>query len=118
MRPEEARQFGREFRERRRAAEALRRELASEGASTADLERLLGQMRALEEQGIYDDPDQLERLQASVIEGFKAFEFALRRRADGATASRPVLGGSDDLPAGFRQLVEEYYRSLARTAPR
>jgi len=33
---------------------------------------------------------------------------------EGAEGERPRLGGSDEVPAGFRELVEEYYRSLAR----
>jgi hypothetical protein len=28
--------------------------------------------------------------------------------------NQPVLSGSDAVPAGFRTLVEEYYRSLSR----
>jgi hypothetical protein len=58
----------------------------------------------------------VQRLQASVVEGFKAFEFALRRDIEGAGRGRPVLGGSDDVPPGFRPLVEEYYKSLSKGA--
>ena len=31
------------------------------------------------------------------------------------TGAEPRLEGADEVPAGFRALVEEYYRSLARS---
>jgi hypothetical protein len=111
---EDARQFGREMQARRGDAEELRRLLAQQGIQTGDLESLIARMRALEGQRAYDDPEEAERLQAAVIEGLKAFEFALRRRVDGPQGDQLRLGGSDEVPAGFRALVDEYYKSLAR----
>ena len=56
---------------------------------------------------------ELARLQAAVSDGLRRFEFGLRRQLEGE--SRDVLlSGSDDVPAEFKSLVEEYYRSLAR----
>ena len=49
-----------------------------------------------------------------MIEGFKAFEFALWRDVEQQTGAEPRLEGADEVPAGFRALVEEYYRSLAK----
>lgn len=111
---EDARQFGREAQARRGEAEELRRALAQQGIETGDLDGLIARMRQLESQRVYDDPEEAERLQASVVEGLKAFEFALRRRVEGPAGEQLRLGGSDEVPAGFRALVEEYYRSLAR----
>ena len=54
------------------------------------------------------------RLQAAVTDGLKAFEFALRRRVEGEAGDPVRLGATDEVPAAFRALVEEYYRSLAR----
>jgi hypothetical protein len=84
------------------------------GIDPSDLNRMIDQMRQLENGKNYDDPVSLERLQQSLIEGLKAFEFALRRQVEGADKGRPVLGGSGDVPAGFRQMVDEYYRSLSK----
>jgi len=112
--PEDVRQFSREFREQRQSAEALRRELQQMGMDPSDLNRLIEQMRQLENGRNYDDPVSLERLQQSLIEGLKAFEFALRRQVEGTDKNRPVLGASGDVPAGFRQMVDEYYRSLSK----
>ena len=82
--------------------------------ATAELDALIGRMRALERQRVYDDPEEAARLQASVADGLKAFEFALRRRLEGAPGDQVRLGAGDQVPAAFRALVEEYYRSLAR----
>jgi hypothetical protein len=112
--PDDVRQFAREMAERRADAEALRRGLAQQGVPTADLEALIGRMRALERARAYDDPEEAARLQAAVADGLKAFEFALRRRVEGAGGERVRLGAGDQVPPGFRALVEEYYRSLAR----
>lgn len=71
-------------------------------------------MRGLGAPGTYEDMAAVERLQSEVIEGLKAFEFALRRQLGAGDESRPVLGGNSDVPAEFKALVEEYYRSLAR----
>jgi hypothetical protein len=71
-------------------------------------------MRALERARVYDDPEEAARLQAAVADGLKAFEFALRRRLEGAGGEQVRLGAGDQVPPGFRALVEEYYRSLAR----
>ena len=113
--PDDTRQFRREFRDRRESAEALRRELAAQGRGVAELDRLIARLRELESRRSYDDAEEIARLQAAVIEGFKAFEFALWRDVEQQTGAEPRLGGADEVPAGFRALVEEYYRSLART---
>ena len=84
------------------------------GVDPADLKRMIDQMRQLENGKNYEDPIALERLQQSLIEGLKAFEFALRRQVEGADKGRPVLGGTGDVPASFRQMVDEYYRSLSK----
>ena len=112
--PEEARQFGREMESRRAEAEELRRALARQGYDAGELDALIRQMRELESQRTYNDPEEAERLQAAVADGLKAFEFALRRRIEGERPDQLRIGGSDDVPEGFRKLVEEYYRSLGR----
>ena len=114
MGADEARQYTREYRERREAAEALRRELQQQGMDTGELDRAIERMRALEAPGTYEDMGAVSRLQSSVIEGLKAFEFGLRRQLETGDKTRPVLGGNADVPAEFKALVEEYYRSLSK----
>ena len=70
-------------------------------------------LRSLENEQIFVDPRNLAALQANALEKLKNFEFNLRKKADGA--DEPLsLSGSDEVPAGFRTQIEEYYRSLAR----
>ena len=45
------------------------------------------------------------------------FEFDLRRKA-GTDSQQLFLSGADEVPAGFRQAIEEYYRALAKKNPR
>ena len=112
--PEQIRQFMREYRERRGDAEALRRELSREGVDVAQLDRMIAQLRALEAARVYNDTEELQRLQSAVVEGFKSFEFALRRAMEGDPRDRPLVGGTSDVPPEFRKMVEEYYKALAR----
>ena len=57
---------------------------------------------------------ELSRLQSQITEQMKRFEFGLRRQAD-ANANAIVLTGTDEVPEDFRTLVQEYFRSLARS---
>ncbi len=116
--PDDARQFRRELRDRRESAEALRRELAGQGRDIGDLDRLIARLRDLESRRSFDDAEEIARLQGAVVEGFKAFEFALWRDIEQQTGAEPRLEGADEVPAGFRALVEEYYRSLAKSGRR
>ncbi len=108
------RQFQREARERRSEAEALRRELQALGVDPRELDALINTMRALDNARVYTDLDEAARLQTQVAEGFRRFEFDLRRKLGAAGADQLLLGASDDTPAAYKKLVEDYYRALAR----
>jgi hypothetical protein len=60
----------------------------------------------------------VRRLQEAVIEGLKEFEYSLRRQLRSDEEGRLYLSGSEDVPRGFRELVEEYYRELSRDGKR
>ncbi len=75
-------------------------------------------MRQLESQKAFNDPEGLEHLRSAVVEGFKEFEFGLRRQLAGADKDRPVLGGSEDVPQGYRDMVNEYFKSLSKRPPK
>ncbi len=113
FRPGDARQFRREFGERRGEAERLREELAQEGMDTDDLDAIIARLRQLERERPYGDPRGLAELQAQIIQDLKEFEYALRRELGGGDSRRLLLTGSDEVPPGYRELVEEYYKSLA-----
>ena len=63
------------------------------------------------------DCEELAKLRTAVVEGFKEFEFSLRRQLAGAEKDRPVLGGNEDVPQGYRDLVNEYFKSLSKKSP-
>ena len=46
---------------------------------------------------------------------WKQVDFNLRRKLDAGNESL-ALSGSDEVPAGFRTAIEEYYRLLAKKA--
>ena len=113
--PEDIRQFRGEYRERARELADLRQELAGTGVGIEELDGVIRAMRELDDRRVYDDMEEIIRLQTQILEGVKRFEFGLRRAAGEGDAERLLLSGSDEVPPGFRQLIEEYYRSLARS---
>ncbi len=48
-----------------------------------------------------------------MIEGLRQFEYRLWRDIEGEGGERLFLAGSDEVPPGYRELVEEYYKNLA-----
>ncbi|MGD2067951.1 MAG: hypothetical protein PVI57_04640 [Gemmatimonadota bacterium] len=112
--PEEIRQFRRSFEEQLEAARQLRQELAREGRSVEELDDAVDALERLSNTRTYRDLPQIALLQEELQQSLKRVEFTLRREVEGADAGRAFLRGSDDVPAAFRELVEEYYRSLAR----
>jgi hypothetical protein len=98
-------------------AQELRRRLSNEGVNTADLDEILRRWRSIDDDRVYVDAKEFARLQTYVIEAMKKFEFGLRRKLENPD-ERLLLSGSDEVPAGFKPLVEEYYRALSRERAR
>ncbi len=111
--PPGRRQMAREFNERLSDAEQLRESLAQEGVQVTDLDEVIAAMRDFNEE-FTGSTRGLDELRDDVIDGLKLFEFWLRRVTDASGGERPQLAGSDRVPEGYRDLVEEYFRSLAR----
>ena len=112
---EEIRQFAREFEQRYRDARELRDVLSEQGQSVEDLDRALEALQGLRDAENYQDLPQIEALRNILRENLGRVEFSLRRIVEGDAAGRAAIRGSDDVPPGFEQLVEEYYRNLARS---
>jgi hypothetical protein len=72
-------------------------------------------LRELDKAQTYDVPLDVERLQAAVVDGAKQFEYRLRRELAGADEQQLLLSGTEEVPDGFRKLVEEYYKALSRS---
>jgi len=92
-------------------AEGLRDRLSQEGQQVTDLDAILDEMRDWEFDGT---PRGIDELRDQVIEGLKLYEYALRRLADADNGPRPALADSDEVPEGYRNAVEEYFRQLGR----
>jgi hypothetical protein len=107
------RQFRREIAERINEADGIRRELQDQRVDAEELAALIARLRALDDRLVSGDPRALASLRTEVIPGLKEFEYGLRRRLMGDEAPRLLLGESDDVPEGYRELVEEYYRALS-----
>jgi hypothetical protein len=112
--PDQARQFRSEARQRLQDAQQLRDELRRQGMETTDLDQVIRDLSALTEERVWGTPKDLEALQAAVVDGIKQFEYRLRRELGLGDEQKLLLSGSDEVPDGFRKMVEEYYRSLAR----
>jgi hypothetical protein len=115
---EEIRQYQSEFRERADQVRDLRRQLSEAGRSADDLREVLDAMQRFQEDGIYTDPGALADLHEDMLNRLKRLEFSLRREVEGEADRRATLSGSDEVPDGYRNLVEEYYRALARGGSR
>ena len=115
--PGDIRQFRREIRERVQEAQELQGILEQEDLEVLDgrqLDEVVAALRALDSERIYSDVAEVERLQAQIIEGLKQLEFGLRRELEGEDRDRVFVSGSDEVPTGFRKLVDEYYKALSR----
>lgn len=112
--PGEVRQFRDQARYWANETQGLRDQLRNDRVNPADLDEVLRAMRQLDDDRVYMDAKELERLETLVAEGLKRFEFGLRREVEDAANDQPTLATTDEVPRGFRALVEEYYRSLSK----
>lgn len=116
--PGDLRQFRREWQEQVSDARELRRLLQGEGVDVGDLDAIIARLRELDNRLAYGDPRALSVLETEIVQGLKEFEYAVRRRLDGGDDRKLFLGGSDEVPAGYRELVEAYFRALSEREPR
>ena len=93
----------------------LRNMLREQNVDPKELDEIMRRLRELDYERVYQDVDELARLQTFVTEGLKRFEYELRRKV-GDDADRALVTGSDEVPPEFKTLVEEYYRSLSKGA--
>lgn len=113
--PEEVRQSRRQF---ERDGERVRRlwdQLRMEGRQSDELAGVLDAMARLERERIYDDPGLVAQLHGEILDALRRLEFGLRREVEGDDRHGAALTSLDEVPEGFRELVEEYYRALARS---
>ncbi len=119
---EQRRQAEREFAQQIASGQALSRQLRDLGtdssrATARALDEVVSDMQQLEQRGALGDPKGIAELQASVVEGLKAVEFAVRRQLLNTSADKVFLGNKDEVPAGFEKQVQEYFKVLSKTPP-
>jgi uncharacterized protein (DUF2461 family) len=95
----------------------LRDQFRAMGRPVEDLEAVLQGLDRLNDERFLTDPRALASIQGDMLDQLKRIEFGLRRDIEGELTRGATLTGSDDVPEGYRSLVEEYYRALARTQP-
>jgi len=113
----EGRQLRREIAERAEDARGFRRALEESGITSPQAAALASRLEALATDRNFKDPLGLAELTSQVADDIKMLEYVLRREADG---ERPALqlSGSEELPPGYRSMVEEYYRTLGKKPPK
>ena len=79
-----------------------------------ELREVIAAFQRLQEDEVYGDPAALSDLSEDMLNQLKRLEFGLRRDVEGESERRATLNGADEVPDGYRRLVEEYYRALAR----
>ena len=112
--PDDAQQFSREAQQRLADAQALRTELQRQGLATKELDQAIDNLRQLTNPRALEDPRISQDLRAKTIDGFKDFEFGLRRKLGESDSTRVLLERSGDVPAAYKQNVEEYYRAIGK----
>ena len=108
-------QAARELQQRIADAEAIARDLKRQGQDVAPLERAIEGMKMASTFTSLEDKRAESVLRTQVVEGLKAYEFALRRANGDDAGNRVLLERSGEVPPAFKAMVEEYYRSLSRT---
>ena len=111
--PQDIRQWQLEFRQRAGEVQDIRRLLQQEDFAVGDLDEIIRRMRELDDLRVYQDAEEIARLQTFILEELKRFEYRLRREVDSENEEL-FLASSDEVPPGFRDLIEEYYRALSQ----
>ena len=107
------RQLGREWRERLQDAQQLRELLQNESQLRTAAAGLIRRMKRLDAQRLFSDPEELARLRSQIIDGFRQLELEINRSLQEDARNVLRLVNRDEVPAEYRQRVEEYYRALS-----
>lgn len=70
-------------------------------------------MKRLDAQRLFSDPEELARLRSQIIDGFRQLELEINRSLQEDARNVLRLVNRDEVPAEYRQRVEEYYRALS-----
>lgn len=113
LRPQDLRQFNRELAQRREQLETLQEQLEQEGIDASELGRIIDRLRGLGSGSGLAGPETIAVLERDIVQGLKEFEYGLRRNLAPGDDERLLQVGDDEVPDGYEEMVEEYYKALA-----
>jgi hypothetical protein len=112
-RNEEDRQLSREFQQRLTDAQELRRLLDRNSTQMENLDKVIESLRQADNG--HDNPEQIARLKAA-IDSMRKVELDLARDLEILNQKdKYLLTEDNEAPSTYRKLVDEYYRSLAKS---
>jgi hypothetical protein len=108
------RQWNREWEERLRELQDIRAQLGRGNQFADDLARIEGNIRNLMNARNGVDPGQLDKLAQQVIDPFRSVELELSRELQVLLAKENIRSAQEEeIPEGYKKLVEEYYKKLS-----
>ncbi|MEM7353011.1 MAG: hypothetical protein AAF657_19600 [Acidobacteriota bacterium] len=113
---ETLRQLDRDLGRRRAQLETLRERLRREEVDAADLDRIIDRLRGIAA-GSLRAPENLAALESDVVQGLKEFEYGLRRQLTADRDQRLLQVADDEVPEGYEEMVDRYYKALAVEKP-
>jgi hypothetical protein len=112
--PQQARQFEKEFDLRMKEAQDLSKNLRDRQDLAKQVQDMLERMKQMKSKMLHDEQE-LERLQSSVIEGFRQLELDLSKQLQQVISRENLhLAKDEDVPEAYRRQVEEYYKALSK----
>lgn len=113
-RNEDERQLSRELQQRAADAQELRRLLDRNSTQVQNLDKVIESLRKAGNSQNAGDPGQIESLRKA-IDHMRRVEFDLARDLEQLNRKDKYFFAEDnEAPAGYRKLVEEYYKAIAK----
>ena len=98
-------------------ARDLGRMLQQAGGTQRDqqvLNEVANALQGMSKEGAYHDPLGMQQLMSTTLDKLRKFDLDLRKRLD-TSNDQLFLSGSEDVPAGFKSLVDEYSKALSKS---
>jgi hypothetical protein len=113
--PEQARQFEREYDLRLKEAQEIGKDLRGHQDLAKQIQSMIERMKQMKSMKFLHDAEELERLQSSIIEGFRQLELDLSKNLQHLISKENLhLAKDEEVPEPYRKQVEEYYKALSK----
>jgi hypothetical protein len=109
---EEMTAVGREYRAGADTLRNMDRDFRGDPELQRRVQELNDAMRKFDPAHFRGNPEELERIRATILDGWRQVELELSRKLDGAGGLR--LPAHEEIADSYRKEVEQYYRSLAQ----